>query len=60
MALHLFPAADAVLSLLCAYENGGVILRRFANTDRRTSVEGRGWDVIWNVKLHVETSIFFH
>lgn len=72
MALHLFTAAkEAVvepsssrvvedLRLLCAYENGGVTLRRYSRTDKRTSVEGVGWDVVWDVKLHVESSTPFY
>ncbi|KAJ7593068.1 WD-40 repeat-containing protein, partial [Mycena floridula] len=62
MALHLYSAereqastsSQAELRLLCAYENGSVALRRFARTDKLTSVEGIGWEVIWSVRLHVE------
>lgn len=42
------------LRLLCAYEDGSVTLRRFSRTDKQTSVEGIGWEVIWSVKRHVE------
>ena len=67
MALHLFTASkEAVLEpscsqmeelrLLCAYESGGVTLRRYSRTDKRTSVEGLGWDAVWDVKLHAESS----
>ncbi|KAG6820633.1 hypothetical protein H0H93_014236 [Arthromyces matolae] len=65
MSLHVFkalsyapsssaPSSDE-LRLLCAYENGSVVLRRYARTNKTTSVEGVGWEVIWNVKLHKET-----
>jgi hypothetical protein len=77
MSLHLYTAPrcdtpepssskDPIdeLRLLCAYENGGVTLRRYARTDKRISVEGQGWEVIWDVKLHVESgrlhSTFFY
>ncbi|KAF8071996.1 WD-40 repeat-containing protein [Lyophyllum atratum] len=43
------------LRLLCAYESGSVTLRRYARTDKSTSVEGAGWEVIWDAKLHVES-----
>ncbi|GLB40474.1 putative WD40 repeats [Lyophyllum shimeji] len=71
MSLHLYAVPrerDAVLSssssvsagtrelrLLCGYESGGVTLRRFARTDRVTSLEGAGWEVIWDAKLHAES-----
>jgi hypothetical protein len=66
MYLYNIPAANSQqpsssqqvddLRLLCAYENGSVALRRYARTDKLTSVEGIGWEVIWSVKLHVESS----
>lgn len=67
MSLHLFtvpreqsqPSSSSEctdeLRLLCAYENGGVTLRRYARPDKRKSVEGVGWEVVWAVKLHVES-----
>ncbi|KAF9466576.1 WD-40 repeat-containing protein [Collybia nuda] len=68
MSLHLFSASreqyvltatsskvDEELRILCAYESGEVTLRRYASVDLQTSVEGAGWEVIWNVKLHVES-----
>lgn len=68
MSMHLFSSAKAFdgeqssssqntseLRILCAYENGSVVLRRFAG-EKKTSVEGIGWEVIWTVKLHVEAS----
>lgn len=70
MAVHLFnvPAAHSQASsskqladelrLLCAYEDGSVNLRRFALTDKQTSVEGIGWESLWTVKLHVESSTY--
>ena len=65
MSMHLFSSPhpnqpdSARLKLLCAYENGGVVLREFVRTDKGTSVEGVGWEVIWRSKLHVESSAFF-
>jgi len=71
MSLHLFtvpkkpsqPCSSSErtdeLRLLCAYENGGVTLRRYARPDKRKSVEGVGWESIWTVKLHVESSKSF-
>ncbi|RDB25570.1 ASTRA-associated protein 1 [Hypsizygus marmoreus] len=64
MSLHLFSVArssssssqlDDELRLLCAYENGGVTLRRYVRTEKEKSVEGAGWDVVWDVKVHVDT-----
>jgi hypothetical protein len=70
MSLHLFrvpreqqPSGSSSklgdeLRTLCGYESGEVTLRRYARTDKYTSVEGAGWEVIWNVKLHVESGVF--
>lgn len=69
MSLHLFfahqtesesvPSSSKTrvdeLRLLCGYENGGVTLRRYAGTDRQMSVDGKGWEVIWYVRLHLES-----
>lgn len=69
MSLHLFSVSAASLQpsssdspasqiqLLTGYENGSVALWRFTRTDRQTSVEGIGWEAIWNVKLHVESGL---
>lgn len=69
MSMHLFyPSADLSLPstsntsqihLICAYEDGGVTLRRYTQTDRLKSVQGAGWETIWSVKLHTETSTSF-
>ncbi|KAG7450737.1 WD40 repeat-like protein [Guyanagaster necrorhizus] len=53
MALHLFEH-DCALRIPIAYESGNVTLRKFAKSDRMTSVEGLGWKVLWKVKLHAE------
>jgi hypothetical protein len=60
MALRLFQASHSSsssqqLRLLTAYEDGSVALRA---TDRKTSVEGVGWDKLWTAKLHVESGRF--
>ncbi|KAJ7158839.1 WD40-repeat-containing domain protein [Mycena filopes] len=65
MALHLFRAAPpsegpsaraGELRLLAAYEDGSVTLRRFVGSAEspETSIEGRGWEIVWKCKLHVE------
>ncbi|KAJ7352641.1 WD-40 repeat-containing protein [Mycena albidolilacea] len=65
MSLHLFRATPPLegsssqageLRLVCAYEDGSVALRRFVGSAAHpeTSIEGRGWEVIWKCKLHVE------
>ena len=41
--------------LLCAYENGSVTMREYTREDNEASVEGIGWDVLWTVRLHVES-----
>ncbi|KAG6873023.1 hypothetical protein C0992_009167 [Termitomyces sp. T32_za158] len=51
-------ASGCALKLLCAYESGSVTLRRYTRTDKPTSVEGAGWEIIWDVKLtwlHIST-----
>lgn len=72
MSLHLFTvpreqsqsasssAYPDELRLLCAYEYGGVILRRYARPDKEKSVEGAGWEIVCTVKLHVESSTSYH
>ncbi|KAG5724377.1 ASTRA-associated protein 1 [Termitomyces sp. T112] len=64
MSLHIFKApqdepssstSNGELRLLCAYESGSVTLRRYARADKATSLEGAGWEVIWDVKVHAET-----
>ena len=66
MSLHLYyrsqnrastsAAQDKSLSLLCAYENGSVVLREYDQKNKETSVEGVGWNIVWKSKLHVESS----
>ncbi|KAF8807002.1 WD-40 repeat-containing protein [Phlegmacium glaucopus] len=65
MSLHLYhqsqtqPSISAVqdrrLCLLCAYEDGSVVLREYTQNDKETSVEGLGWNIVWKSKLHVES-----
>ncbi|KAL1744455.1 WD40-repeat-containing domain protein [Schizophyllum fasciatum] len=60
MSLHLFRSAressfSSELRLLCAYENGGVTLRRCTRPFGEKTVEGKGWEVIWTSKVHVES-----
>jgi ASTRA-associated protein 1 len=54
MSLHLFTF-QSTLHLLCAYENGAVVLRRFVQHEKRATIEGKGWETVWSTKLHVET-----
>ncbi|KAF8625568.1 hypothetical protein AX15_005330 [Amanita polypyramis BW_CC] len=49
------PAINLRLRLLCAYENGSVVLWRYTRKDRVKSVEGQGWEMVWKVKLHAES-----
>ena len=66
MSLHLYhqgqsrpstsAAQDKKLCLLCAYEDGSVVLRKYDQKDKETSVEGVGWVIVWKSKLHVESS----
>ncbi|KAH6913058.1 WD-40 repeat-containing protein [Coprinopsis sp. MPI-PUGE-AT-0042] len=71
MALHLYLASESEegpdplsdldippttrLRLLCAYENGSVVLRKYIRSGEPKSIEGRGWDTLWKHKGHVET-----
>jgi len=66
MSMHLFYAASSVpsssisareLRLLCAYEDGGVVLRKRAAPEGKQTVEGRGWEVLWKSKIHVESGL---
>lgn len=62
MSMHLFEAqhqnmsGQAQLRLLCAYENGSVALWGHQGRDMRAkSVEGKGWEMLWSAKVHVES-----
>ncbi|OAX39379.1 WD-40 repeat-containing protein [Rhizopogon vinicolor AM-OR11-026] len=64
MSMHLFYATSSApssststreLRLLCAYEDGGVVLRKRTAPENTQTVEGRGWEVLWKSKLHVES-----
>ncbi|TFK40280.1 WD-40 repeat-containing protein [Crucibulum laeve] len=59
MSLHLFfvlreASSTYDLRILCAYENGGLTLRRYDRADKEKSVQGTGWEVLWTRKSHVE------
>ncbi|KIJ51473.1 hypothetical protein M422DRAFT_74312 [Sphaerobolus stellatus SS14] len=54
MSLHLYRAENSQLRILQAFENGSVSLFVYTGTSEK-SIEGRGWDVVWNVKPHVES-----
>ncbi|KAG7092648.1 hypothetical protein E1B28_008986 [Marasmius oreades] len=65
MSLHLFQSPNnkndynstqnsSQLRLLLAYESGTVALRQYTGSEWDLSVEGKGWDVLWEVKLHKE------
>lgn len=43
------------LRLLCAYESGSVILWKYTRKEKVKSVQGAGWEMVWNVKLHAES-----
>ncbi|KAM5538451.1 hypothetical protein V8D89_007784 [Ganoderma adspersum] len=53
-APHPHTAGHTRLRLLCGYENGSVTMREHTGGVER-SIEGRGWDVLWSVRLHVES-----
>lgn len=60
MAMHLFhlpstAEASGTLGLLCAYEDGGVILYRRIAPEGTQTIEGRGWELMWRSKLHKES-----
>ena len=52
---HPHAAGRTRLRLLCGYENGSVTMREYTRDDREVSIEGVGWDVLWTVRLHVES-----
>ncbi|GJJ08363.1 hypothetical protein Clacol_002577 [Clathrus columnatus] len=55
MGLHLFEDHSAnELRLLMSFENGGLALWATANVRQKT-VQGRGWQRLWNIKSHVES-----
>lgn len=69
MSMYLFYAASSTpssststreLRLLCAYEDGGVVLRKRTVSDNTKTIEGRGWEVLWKSKLHVESGSLKH
>ncbi|PIL35721.1 hypothetical protein GSI_02451 [Ganoderma sinense ZZ0214-1] len=51
---HPHTAGRTRLRLMCGYENGSVTMRERTG-DGETSIEGLGWDVLWSVRLHVES-----
>jgi len=64
MSMHLFYAPSSApsssasareLRLLCAYEDGGIVLRKRTAPENTQTIEGRGWEVLWKSKLHVES-----
>lgn len=55
MGLHIFTSG-CDLKLLAAYEDGSVVLRRYATHDHPRSMQGTGWETIWKAKLHNESS----
>ena len=60
MAHHLYHYSAASLKepqlrLLAAFEDGHVTLFIRTDTFRSRSVEGVGWDMLWSVKVHVES-----
>ncbi|KDQ57356.1 hypothetical protein JAAARDRAFT_293291 [Jaapia argillacea MUCL 33604] len=61
MSMHLFEACHPSTSdrkelrILLAYEDGSVNLRRFAGTEKETSIEGVGWESLWSLKFHAES-----
>ncbi|KAG9039927.1 ASTRA complex subunit [Tulasnella sp. JGI-2019a] len=62
MSLHLMsvphPSSSSKapqLRVLTAYENGGVCLWAYTKDDDAISIEGRGWEALWQVKAHVES-----
>ena len=75
MSVHIFtegePSPSSQLRLLGAYEIGSVALYRFNPSpgDRvskkvseygfNASIEGRGWECLWNVRKHVESGLYF-
>ena len=62
MSLHLFRASTSDVSstgrlrLLLAYESGRVALRQYNGAETQVSIEGRGWDLLWEAHLHKESS----
>ncbi|KIO34044.1 hypothetical protein M407DRAFT_13649 [Tulasnella calospora MUT 4182] len=60
MFLRLFtvphPSHSSVsqLRLLTAYENGGLCLWVRTEVEKETSVEGRGWEALWQMKVHAD------
>jgi ASTRA-associated protein 1 len=61
MSIHLYEAThpsraeSRQLRVLAAYEDGSVTLYGYTRDDKTTSVEGIGWDKVWETKLHVES-----
>ena len=49
---------ETQLALICAYENGSIVLRRYTS-DKETSVEGVGWQIIWASKVHTDSGAPF-
>jgi hypothetical protein len=66
MSMHLFYSTSSApssststreLRLLCAYEDGSVVLRKRTAPENKQTIEGRGWEVVWKSKLHAESGL---
>ncbi|KAG8955637.1 ASTRA complex subunit [Tulasnella sp. 424] len=60
MSLRLFnvphPSRSSAsqLRVVTAYENGGLCLWARTEVEKETSVQGRGWEALWQMKVHAE------
>ncbi|KAG8905552.1 ASTRA complex subunit [Tulasnella sp. 403] len=61
MSTHLFTvphpsqSTTSQLRVLTAYENGGLCLWAHTDAEKKVSVEGIGWQALWQVKVHAES-----
>lgn len=60
MSTHLFYtpiplSAHGDLRMLCAYEDGGVMLYRRTVPPCTQTIQGQGWEMLWKCRVHAES-----
>jgi hypothetical protein len=58
MSLHI-SQTPTHMRVLAAYESGTVVLWMRALSDKPISVEGQGWESVWNIKHHLEAGMCY-
>lgn len=63
MSMHVFSvqhpssSSKSQLRVLTGYENGGICLWAYFGQPDAVTIEGQGWEALWQVKPHVESGM---